>query len=277
MRVGAPRLESPSDRDRRTIEDFGRQWTRYPDNQGYYGSVDMLADIFGPLLRLEDVAGCRVAEIGSGTGRIVNMLIEAGASHVLAIEPSSAFEVLRRNTEANAGRVEYLRGGGEQIPADGRFDYVFSIGVLHHLEDPGTVVSASHRALRAGGRMLIWLYGREGNELYVSFVSPIRAVTTRLGPWLRAFLCHVVNLLLAPYVVLCRALPLPMSQYCTNVLGKLSWRKRFLVIYDQLSPTVARYYDAREARALLEQAGFERVTLHHRHGYSWTVIGTKAS
>lgn len=269
--------DTPSARDRRTVLDFGQQWVRYQDNDGYYGSVEMLADIFGPLLHVEDIVDRRVAEIGSGTGRIVNMLLAAGTARVLAIEPSAAFAVLRQNTTAHAERVDYLNARGDKIPADGEFDFVLSIGVLHHIEHPESVVAAAYRALRVGGRMLIWLYGREGNEAYLRLIEPLRAITTRLPPRLLSPLCHVFNLGLALYIGLCRFLPLPLRGYCRNVLAKLSWQKRFLVIYDQLNPAVARYYSERDARALLEHAGFKQVQSHHRHGYSWTVIGTRAS
>lgn len=265
------------DLDRRTIEDFGDQWVRYPDNSGYYGSIEMLTDIFGPLLSVEEIAGKRVAEIGSGSGRIVNMLLDAGAEHVLAIEPSAAFDVLRQNTSvyAGCGRVDYLHASGENIPRDQRFDYVFSVGVLHHTGRPEPILAAAYQALKPGGRMLIWLYGREGNELYLNIVEPLRMLTTRLPSRILSTLCHAFNACLWLYVAACRILPLPLRGYCRNVLAKLSWRKRFLVIYDQLNPTVAKYYGKREARLLLEEAKFEQVRTHHRHGYSWTVIGTR--
>ena len=72
----------------RTIDDFGDQWTRYANNDGYYGSSDILVDVFGPLLPPEALKGKKVLEIGSGTGRIVHMLLAAGAAHVTAVEPS---------------------------------------------------------------------------------------------------------------------------------------------------------------------------------------------
>ena len=80
-----------------TIADFGQQWTAYRDNAGYYGSLEMFRDMFGPLLSPEDLAGRRVLEIGSGTGRIAGMLLAAGVAHVTAVEPSAAFDVLREN------------------------------------------------------------------------------------------------------------------------------------------------------------------------------------
>jgi hypothetical protein len=46
-------------------------------------------------------------------------------------------------------------------------------------------------------------------------------------------------------------------------------------MYDQLNPAYAKYYTRTEAIDLLERAGFVNVRVHHRHGYSWTVIGEK--
>jgi len=266
---------TPNVRDKRTITDFGDQWSRYQDSGGWYGSQEMLADIFGPLLTLNDIRDKYVAEIGSGSGRIVNMLIMSDVKHIVAIEPSNAFPVLQRNTKAYGGRVECLHLRGDRIPQDRGFDYVFSIGVLHHIEDPAPSVKAAYGSLKSGGKMLIWIYGREGNETYLKFVEPMRRLTSRLSAPVLAILCHLINLWLAVYIGLCRLFPLPLHSYVNNVLVKLSWRKRHLIIYDQLNPTVAHYYHEGEARELLEQAGFQQVRLHHRHGYSWTVIGTK--
>jgi hypothetical protein len=83
-----------SDIDQRTITDFGEQWTRYTDNSGYYGSLVHFTDICEPLLSIDDVRGSTVADIGSGTGRIVDMLLDAGAAHVTALEPSESFAVV---------------------------------------------------------------------------------------------------------------------------------------------------------------------------------------
>jgi SAM-dependent methyltransferase len=264
-----------SDLTQKTIEDFGAQWTRYRENSDYYGSLALLQDILGTMLSAEEIAGRRVAEIGSGSGRIVLMLLKANAAHVTAVEPSRAMEVLRDNTREFTGRVTYVHGRGEAIPAEGRFDYVFSIGVLHHIPQPEPVVRAAFEAVRPGGRMLIWVYGWEGNEAYLSWVLPLRKLTRRMPDGVLAALCHVMNVGLAGYVGLCRWLPLPMRAYMRSHIAKLSWHARYLTIFDQLNPAEARYYRRAEAEALLAQAGFSDIRMEHRHGYSWTVIGTK--
>jgi SAM-dependent methyltransferase len=259
----------------RTVADFGQQWTAYRDNRGYYGSLEMLRDMFGPLLSPEDLSGRRVLEIGSGTGRIASMLLAAGASHVTAVEPSAAFAVLQENLAGEADRVSFLQIPGDAVPADARADYVFSIGVLHHIPDPDPVVRAAYGALRPGGRMAVWLYGREGNGFYLSLVTPLRAVTKRLPHALLAALVRIIDVPLVAYVGLCRWLPLPLGRYMREVVGRLDPAKRRLTVYDQLNPAYAKYYRRHEATSLLARAGFKDVTVYHRHGYSWSIVCTR--
>jgi len=259
-----------------TIKDFGEQWRRYRDNNGFYGSMELFYDMIHPFLKSGDIKNCKVAEIGSGTGRIVNMLLEAGARHVVALEPSDAFEVLCRNI-LEPGKVTCLKVTGDQLPAYGDLDYVFSIGVLHHIPDPRPVVDAAFRALRPGGHFFLWLYGREGNRLYLALLKPLRVLTKRLPHFILTSLVEVTYWPLVLYIKLCHILPLPLKGYMLSVLEKMSPEKRKLIIYDQLNPSYAKYYTRQEAEKLLLDGKFENARLHHRHGYSWTVIGTKPS
>src|SRR5947208_15525931 len=123
MRTGSqPTLQA------RTIRDFGDQWRRFRagHDAGFYGSVAHLADTFGPLLELNRLAGARVAEIGSGSGRFVNMLLDAVVAHVTAVEPSASVDLLREDTTARAGRVGSAAAAGENLPL-GRLDSGFPV------------------------------------------------------------------------------------------------------------------------------------------------------
>lgn len=273
--AGGEREQVTQTKRQQTIDDFGEQWTRYTDNEGFYGSSAILADTFGPLMSLSDLRGLRVAEVGSGTGRIVAMMLEAGAAHAFAVEPSSAIEPMRQNLAKYGDRVTCLHLPGEELPEDLALDAVFSIGVIHHIPDPRPVLRAMYKSLRPGGRCLIWLYGHEGNETYLNLVLPLRRLTTKLPHAALSALSHGMNLALDGYMLACQHVDLPLKPYLTHVLSKFSREKRHLVIYDQLNPAWAHYYHRDEADRLLLEAGFVDVKLYHRHGYSWTVMGTR--
>ena len=261
------------DKDR-TIKDFGKQLLRYSDNEGYYGSLELFSDILSPFLKTEDLKNCKAAEIGSGVGRIVNMLLESGVQHVVAVEPSDAFAVLVRNIR-NPEKVTCLKITGDRLPAYGDLDYIFSIGVLHHIPDPKPVVEAAFKALRPGGHFFVWLYGKEGNESYLALIKPLRILTRKLPHLVLASLVWLIYHPLNLYIRLCHRIPLPLREYLLSIFEKMSPEKRRLIIYDQLNPAYAKYYTKQEAIKLLEDGGFVSVRVHHRHGYSWTVMGTK--
>ena len=260
----------------RTIADFNEQWSTYTDNDGFYGSPALFADIIEPLLTTGELKDKTVADIGSGTGRIVQMIAEAGAAKIVAVEPApGSFEVLRRNTAAIADRIEYLNTDGAGLPGGDWADYVLSIGVVHHIPEPDAVIQAAHSALKPGGQVLLWLYGHEGNEAYLRFVEPLRKLTVKMPHLLLVWLCHLLTNGLYIYATACEYLPLPLRGYMRDVIAKLPYQKRFLVVYDQLNPHYAKYYKRHEAEELLSKAGFKDVRTHHRHGYSWSVVGTK--
>jgi SAM-dependent methyltransferase len=209
-----------------TISDFGNQWTHFRDNDGYYGTVDFLSDYLEDLLPISDIEGARVGEIGSGTGRVVTMLLEAKAKEVIAIEPSEAFEVLKSNTKNRSDRITYIKGRGDEIPVNLDLDFIFSLGVLHHIPEPKPVVEAAYRALKPGGRLVVWLYGKEGNEKYLYLIEPFRKITKQMPHWTLNMLSFGLYLLLEIYIGLCKFFPLPLHRYCNQVLRKIGREKK---------------------------------------------------
>jgi len=259
----------------KTINDFGDQWTRHRENEGRYASTEQFADIIAPFLMPADFKDARCADIGSGTGRIVNMLLAAGAAHVTAIEPSRAFDVLMRNTANASDKVTYLNVRGDELPAQD-FDFVISIGVIHHIPEPKPVLEAAFHALKSGGALLIWVYGHEGGRLYQTIFLPVRAITRKLPVRVNEAIAAAIYPVTIAYGWLTGALPfLPLRRYMQEVYMRFDPLVRRLIIVDQINPQWAKFYRREEIEGLVCNAGFAQVRAHHRHGYSWTVIGLK--
>ena len=256
----------------KTIADFGRQWANYTENTGYYASANVLDDLFGPLIDKESISGEKIADVGAGTGRFVKMFHELGAKHILALEPSSAIDILKENTR-HLGNVEYLQTTADRLPAD-NFDLVFCIGVLQFIPEPVRALKAMGRALSPNGRLFLWVYGQENNRAYLSLVRPLRLVTAQLPHRVLAALSSLLLLPADLYSFLCRYISLPLAEYMRNYFSRLDKYSRKLIIYDQLNPQIAHYYRKEDLQELLEKSGFDDIQMYHRLGYSWSVLAS---
>ncbi len=264
--------------DDKTIQDFDDQWTRYDDNEGWYGSLELFSDIVSPVMQTTDFKDKSIVDIGSGTGRIVGMLLDAGASHVYAVEPGKgAFEKLKSNVAAmkRGESVTPINKRGDDWEITELADMAISIGVIEFISEPADTIRRCYDAMRPGGEIFLWLCAHEGNELYLAFVKPLRKITTFLPHFMLITLCFMLYMVLFVYRLIGQLLPLPLMNYLNNVWWPMTPRKRRLVIYDQLNPTYFKYYKKHEAVDLLKKAGFEDVKIHHRHGYSWSVKASK--
>jgi SAM-dependent methyltransferase len=261
-----------------TISDFSEQWTTFTHNSGYFASEALLQDHFGPLLNVRDVAGSRVCEVGSGNGRFINLFAKY-ARFVLALEPSEALHVSESYNRAHQN-VEHLQLDLYQVDEAtrrrvGAFDWVFCIGVLQFLDDPVGALVRMREMLAPGGSLVIWVYGKENNGLYLSFVKTLRMITTRISHRNLMRLARFLAYPLRAYIALSRVLPLPMRAYLQRVLAKCDHETLVMNIYDQLNPRITWYWSGREIEAMLHEAGFSQARLYHRHGYSWTARATR--
>jgi SAM-dependent methyltransferase len=111
----------------------------------------------------ENLSGKRTLEIGLGYGTLGQLIALCGCQyHGLDIADGPVEMMRYRLTllgEATGGRVQ--KGSALDIPyPDGTFDYVYSIGCLHHTGELPKAVSEVHRVLAAGGRAVVMLYNR---------------------------------------------------------------------------------------------------------------------
>jgi ubiquinone/menaquinone biosynthesis C-methylase UbiE len=104
--------------------------------------------------------GARVLEIGPGNGRLASEIVAAAPDVQYAgidISPTMVDEANRHNAElVAAGRAAFHLGDAETMSfADGSFDRVFAIGVIHFWRDPARPLAQIRRVLRGGGMALL--------------------------------------------------------------------------------------------------------------------------
>lgn len=257
--------------EQHTVEAFGDEWARYDDFAGYMGSAELFTEFTG--LTAADVRGRTVLEVGCGGGRWLRVLAGLGAAQVVGLDFSSAVTQAQRRC-ADLDNVHVVRGSALEMPFQPVFDLVVSIGVIHHLDDPVLGLRGIAQVLRPDHVVAMWVYAREGNELYLKLVRPLRWVGPRLPPVVLGAGSRVLALGLFSYIHSVNRLaghlgvPLPLRQYL-SMLSRLRFRDLTSVVHDQLTPTIARYATRADVTGWIAAAGGRITRLHHRTGNSW--------
>ena len=256
------------------INDFGKQFKYHSKIDDYWGSLEMLKDIVNPF-DLNLVKNKIICEIGVGSGRILKNLIKLSPKKIYAIDPSEAIEVAKKNNEDSEVEILFKKISGQMINFKNEIDYIFSLGVIHHIPEAEIVCKKIYESLKPKGKFIIWLYGKEGNELYLFIFNNLRKITRFMPDKILNFFSILLNLFLSVYIFLCKYLNLPLKNYMMNVLKKCSFEKRKYIIFDQLNPSYSKYYTKKEVETLLSKSGFQKYEIVNRHQYSWTAIAEK--
>jgi SAM-dependent methyltransferase len=208
--------------------------------------------------RPEDLAGKLVLDVGCGMGRFAEVATRWGA-HVVGIDLSLASEVAAQNlADCNAA---IFQADVFQLPfAPNSFDFIYSIGVLHHTPNCEQAVKVLPKLLKPGGRIAVWLYSSYNPWYRMSDVY--RKVTRRLPPKILYTLCHAVIPLYGVHQVL-RKIPL-VGRPTSGVLAWLipmsfnedaTWR--LLDTFDWYSPWYQSKHTYEEVFRWFESCGLE--------------------
>lgn len=171
---------------------FGFEWHRYSrtqfDHEGSHESEMGFREKTG--FSPEEIRGKLVLDVGCGTGRYAEVASRWGA-RLVGVDLSSAAEVAARNL-AERESVTVFQADVFALPfAPESFDFIYSIGVLHHTPNCEQAFKVLPSFLKPGGAIAIWVYS--GYNKWYRFSDLYRKVTHRLpARWLHTF-CHVAT------------------------------------------------------------------------------------
>ena len=282
VRDGVPRMvpDGLSSRERATARAFGQEWKTLSELSAV--SHDEFASYIEPLSPA-DLRGLTVLDAGCGMGKFSFAAAAAGARAVIAVDLSEAVDVAYSHlrTLPNAHVVQASIYDLPLRPET--FDFVFSIGVLHHLPDPERGFRDLVPLAAPGGRILVWLYALEGNETFVRVLDPFRVhLFSRLPAWVNRL---VATLLAAPLWLIIRVCYLPLARRGLAerlpygpyfvYFSRLGFRTFWGTVYDKLVPPISFYLSGPTIRRWLNSAGLVEVGLRHRNRNSWTCLARK--
>ena len=187
--------------DTATAEAFADSWNNLPAGSVY--TRDQFEDWFAPITQ-QDAADKTVLELGCGNGSLLVHMAEWQPSRLVGVDLGSSVVSARENMEASGfGAYEIRQGDLTAFSSDG-FDLVYSIGVLHHLNEPAKGFQSVVANTKAGGRFHCWVYAREGNTVVIHFVDPIRKIASRLPWWITKY--FIATPLVVPYYIYAKLL-----------------------------------------------------------------------
>lgn len=100
----------------------------------------------------------RILDVGCATGRLLERLAEAGATHLCGADLAPRILGVASEKLSRIGAAVDLRvaDAEDRLPwDDGLFDIVTLVGVLHHFFRPGDALAEIRRVLNPGGRLLV--------------------------------------------------------------------------------------------------------------------------
>ncbi|MFZ3323853.1 MAG: class I SAM-dependent methyltransferase [Usitatibacter sp.] len=262
--------------DQRTAAAFATSWNNLPAGSVY--TPAQVVDWFEPLTQ-DDIRGRRVLEMGCGNGSLMVHVLSWSPAQLDGIDLGESVDSARANLGAS-GRTNWRVDQADLTThASAGYDVVYSIGVLHHLQDPHAGFESVVRNTRPGGRFHCWVYAREGNGVVLALVEPMRRIASRLPWWFTKY--FIATPAVVPYFFYAKALAalprwrwlkaFPLHEYSLWI-GRREFAFFRHVAFDQLV-TPRTTYLARETleRWLASRRDVEPASTYitMRNGNSW--------
>lgn len=229
---------------------------------------------------LETFRGKDVLDCGCGGGHHLALLAPL-CTHATGIDLNSI----------NAARTRTARFPNVVLREDdivrmdlGRtFDVVYAIGVLHHTDHPTVAFQNIVKHCRPGGKVIVWVYAKEGNVLHRFLLEPLKELLLHHLPrnvvlWIA---CVLTSLLYIPIYTLYFFTPhrlgkmlFPFYEYFEN-WRRLPHQRNLLNVFDKLNAPKTQFISDARIRAWFSPKKFSDVHISRYKGVSWQGSGTK--
>lgn len=249
--------------------EWTEQWTLVQDNELF-----LFKDWIYPN-RLEDFTGKEVLECGCGGGQHTSFVAPIAKS-VTAVDLNTTEIAKERNKEFS--NVEFIESDIASMNLGKTFDIVFSIGVIHHTDNPDKTFNNLKKHVKQGGRLIVWVYSAEGNSLVKNFVEPFRKMflknMKRKNLLMLSKIITAILYLPVYSIYLLHLEFLPFYEYFGN-FRKLSFYRNNLNVFDKLNAPQVDFISKERITRWYDLSDFSDVSISQYKGVSWRGSGIK--
>ena len=247
---------------------FGYEWETYarilPEHEEQFRrwTVHLAPD---------DWRGRKFLDVGCGMGRNSYWPMKYGAREGVAIDVDDRSLAGARSNLSSFPKMQVLKLSAYDIAYESEFDIAFSIGVIHHLEYPDSALAKMARAVKPGGQVLVWVYGRENNGFLVNVLSPLRNWALSRLP---IGVVHHLSLYPAALLWIFLKLGWRPTEYF-GLLARFGFRHLRSIVFDQMLPRIAHYWSRESVLEIMKAAGLDDLRIAWVNQVSWSALGTR--
>ena len=281
---GIPRFATPEgvERDKAaTAENFGWQWQHFTQTDELY--AEQFRGWIAPI-EPEFFSGKLVLEGGCGKGRHTQLAARWGAKEVIGVDLSDAVETAFAATR-DLPNAHIIQADIYKLPLTARFDYAFSVGVLHHLPNPQRGFKSLASKVKPGGYLSAWVYGAENNEWITRWINPMRErFTSRVD---RGILLQLSKLPTAIVYLATKLVYGPLNRSnggsriaqrlfyndYLSAISKFGWREQHTIVFDHLVAPTSHYISRAEFEEWWKDASATGVIIGWHNRNSWRGLG----
>lgn len=270
--------------DHKTVDSFGEEW------QAFHGfeekEIQKLGDEYFDIITPEMLnSSTSVLEVGCGSGRFLKYLITK-AGFIVGVDPSHAVYAADNLIGKNEN-VVLVKASANDLPFDNEtFDFVYSIGVLHHIPDTGKAMQACVDKIKKGGYFFTYLYYNLDNRGFLfrslyNLSNTIRLGICKLSAKPKKIVCDVLAVgVYMPFVLTNRFLKLVgVPTKFRRKIPLFGYENRsFYVIrndsLDRFGTPLEQRFTKKQVQEMMEKCGLEQIVFSNNIPY-WHAVGKK--
>lgn len=269
---------------KKTTEGFSYEWKSFNMLTDKYR--EQFLDWLYPV-REDFFRGKIILDAGCGKGRHAFWSAKFGAREVIGVDLGETVEVAYENNK-NFSNVHIVQTDIYHLPFRREtFDYIYSIGVLHHLPDPEAGFNSLVNYLKPGGTISAWVYGREGNDWIIYILNPVRIFFTSRLPlgilkiisFFPALIMQIlVKFIYRPINRIAVLQPLKKFLFYNDYLYSISdfsFRENYSIVFDHLLAPTAFYLTRDEFTGWFKKSDLKEPIITWRNKNSWRGTGVK--
>lgn len=266
--IGGIPIMLPNAYDRKTEENFNRQWSYFEYGKTPLWGVPLneRAENSLRILGLNDsteLNGRVMLDGGCGDGEI-DFFLAPCCREIVAVDLSDS--VFAAKKACRADNVHFVKGDLINLPfRDGTFDVVHSCGVIHHTPDSKRSFLELARTAKDKGKIGVWVYKKRG----------IKSLKDALATVLRGFVVRLPGG--AQDAALKAALPIFLLNQSLLSKSSQNWKTKLVHIYDSLSHPYARQHGIEEVKGWFAEGSIENASVSEDDITGFGVCGFKRS